>query len=136
MSGWWAENYAHFTLAFTPTVTTTGHGKATASVNLPVSPSFAMAPTSVSTAEMTLPVEASVSFVGVAYRADYALNITPEIGMGAAGTSTAAFNVIITPSFGMTGVEKYTGSFTLAVVPAFPFTGATKQLPHAIPWTI
>lgn len=136
MSGWWIEQYARFTIAVTPTVTTGGSPVARAAMTVPVTPSFVMDPTSVSTASMTLPVIPAVSFVGLTYIGTVALNLVPSIAMSAAGRSTASFGISVTPAIGITGAEKYTASFTLVVTPAFPFTGATKQLPHAIPWTI
>lgn len=135
-TGWWTERFANFALEVTPVVSVGGAGIGRAEMNLPVSLSMSMDGAGISLADMVLNLAPEVSFVGEVYLGTIALDLAPNLGMEAAGTSTAAIDLTITPSIGMVGAERYTAAFGLTVTPEIGQLAYVKQLPHPIPWTL
>lgn len=137
MIGWWSEQFAAFRVQLTPSVGVDVGSRSTATMDLVVAPSLSMEGAGTSVADFSVTVAPEVTFIGQAYVATIALNLTPTIGMeSTASNSVAAFELSLTPTIGMAGAEHYTAQFAVTVTPTLAATAYVKQLPHPIPWTL
>lgn len=137
MSGWWAEQFAHFKLTLTPSFAMSPSSKSIAAMTLSLdAPVIDMVGTPVATGEFDLRLDPSVSMIGVNYLGTLALNLTPVIGMDYTARSTGAFTLSLTPTISMAGAEHYTAQFALSLTPTIGVSAYIKQLPHPIPWTL
>lgn len=137
MSGWWAEQFAHFKVTLTPEIEMNPGSKSIAAMTISLdSPVIGMEARPTSAGEFDLNLAPSLNFIGVNYAGTIALNLTPIIGMDYTARSTGEFTLALTPTIGMVGAEHYTAQFALALTPTIGATAYIKQLPHPIPWTL
>ena len=137
MSGWWTEQYAHFSVSLALDLTMGVGSVSIADVTLALdSPSLTMDAAPTSTGVLAISLAPEVSFLGVNYNGTVALNLDPILSMEAASHSVGDFTLTLTPEIGMSGVEHYTATFGLTLTPTISTVAYIKQLPHPIPWTL
>lgn len=136
MSGWWAEQFARFQLELSPEIGIAGEEAYFNRFSLSFTPSISIEGRGISTADLAISLESSLSFLSVEYIGTIALDLTPLIAMDAVTHSTATIDLSLTPAIGMTGEERYTAQFGLTLTPTIGQVAYVKQLPHPVPWTL